>query len=161
MYTVSSPNYAAGKVYIDRVGINTDTDTISIFDAVNKGDKNQPLGKKLYLGDIIMGLFKQAGKNPTDLKSVHVDTVINTDSKTVFNAIYQSLGKDPEKDVLTFRKSATGDEKANFDKITNTPFGLAIDRANQEFSTGKTAQLYTLGPNAKDEEELDFDIAMG
>jgi len=161
VYTIGSDNYEKGNVLIDRIGINTDSDSIAIFDAFNKDDKNQPLGQKLFLSDIIMSMFKQLGRNPTDLKLVHVDTVVNAESKDVFNAIYASLGKDRKTDVLTFRRSATDAEKTNFNKITNTPFGLAVDRANQEFSTGKTAQLYTLGPNAKDPTNLDFDILLG
>jgi len=160
VYSVTGPGLANSKQVIDKVGINTDTNTIAIFEAFNKSD--QPaLGQKLYLSDIIMSLFKQAGKNPTDLNLVHVDQIINTDSENAFKSIYTSLGKDPETDVVVFSSSVTGAEKDNFNKIANTPFGLAVDRMNQEFSTGKTVQSYALGPATEDEEYSDMEITLG
>lgn len=159
-YDVTSTNgYANGQDAVDKIGVNTETNTLSVFGAYNKND-NPGLGKKLYLSDVMMSVFKQQGKNPTDLEAVHVDAVINDSSTKVFDDIYEGLNKNREVDTVTF--SATDADKTNFNKIAGTPFGLAIDRANQEFSTGKTAQSYTISPNEQySNRESDLDVVLG
>ena len=160
VYSVKGIGFAGGTQELDKIGVNTETNTIAVFTAFNKADKPE-LGKKLYLSDILMGVFTQAGKNPQDLKMVHVDQVINTESRDVFESIYEGLGKNSVKPVeATFRASATGLEKDNFNRIANTPFGLTVDRMNQEFSTGKTIDSYILRGNMEETDEFDMDIML-
>lgn len=156
----SKDGYDGGNGYVDKIAVNKDTDTVSIFEAYNKNDQ-PPLGQKLFLSDIMMSVFKQTGKNPTDLKAVHVDTVINEESDDLFEDIFGALGKNRREESVTFQTSAIGPEKDNFNKIAGSPFGLAIDRANQQFSTGKTVQSYTLSPNEEISSYNDLDVVLG
>lgn len=145
--------------FLDKIAINTDTDTINIIEAWNRLDRTVR-DEQLRVSDFMMILFKQQGKNPTDLKAVHVDAVINKDSDPLFEKIFEALGKSREEDTVTF--SANDADKTNFNSIAGTPFGLAIERANQEYSIGKTAQSYTLSPNLESGGSFnDMDVILG
>lgn len=146
-YNIKTPNFNQDDGFVDRLGVNPNTDEVSIFNAQNKYDTPSDASQKLYTSDIVMSVFKAEGKNPSDLKQVHIDMVQNKESTNNFDMIFSNLKLDKDTTEKSFYASDEGAMRVYFKKIAATPFPKIVDRMNQQFKTGKRITQFTLKPH--------------
>lgn len=145
VYDVKTPNYKDGRASLDVIAINTDKNSIGIMEAWNKDDVPADATQKLSLADIEMNLFTSAGKNPQDLQLIHVDNVLNTETRAAIVSVYGMMKESTlSGNTITLRATGTGSELDGYNTLAGTPFGLGADKVRQQFSVGKIVTQYTL-----------------
>lgn len=122
LYFVTTPHYSGGNAPLDKVKINVEKKTMTVYLAYN-GKEEEHEGK-LYLSQVLAALCDKKGINPDDLWWIVIEEVDkNLATKTAMTQYRTKYG-------LRFKDEirVTSDQKADWAIFNQTPFYRAVDR---------------------------------
>ncbi|KAJ0332539.1 hypothetical protein KNSL1_013770 [Colletotrichum chrysophilum] len=121
LYFVKSSHYVGGNAPLNKVKINTDRKTMTVYLAYNGAEANHR--KKLKLSQVLTALCEKHSLNPEDLARVVIDDVENMDTKA-------AMKKYRDKHNLRFKDEIriTPDKQSDWAIFSSTPFYKAVDR---------------------------------
>ncbi|KAK5630490.1 hypothetical protein RRF57_006205 [Xylaria bambusicola] len=162
VYWIKTNSYENGDIPVDIIAINPEKNSINVKDARN-GDDTAAGGTKQHLTDIMIGVFTQlGGKAPGDLALVRFDRVQERNTKTAITNALQLMGlKTNGNPSVVLKMTGSGSEKQAYDKLAASKFGEAVNRINQEFSTGKVVQEFRITPKEGNPGEFNLEVILG
>ncbi|KAL3464580.1 hypothetical protein BJX64DRAFT_286386 [Aspergillus heterothallicus] len=133
---------------LSKIGVDLDGNRLCVFDANNKYDQT-PAGKKLSLRDLMMGIWtKKHGKQPSDLRSVLIQSIVGEDVQKLRDEVYTMMGRPTTTDALFVRSDgATLEEREAFKMLRDkNPHGHGVKNMLDEYKglQGKVIKAFVL-----------------
>ncbi|KAI3552015.1 hypothetical protein CSPX01_00691 [Colletotrichum filicis] len=121
LYIVTSPHYSGGNAPLDKVRINVEKKTMTVYLAYN--GKEEDHEDKLYMSQVLAALCDKEGIDPDDLWWVVIDDVENVATKTAMTQYRTKYG-------LRFKDEirVKPDQEADWAIFNQTPFYRAVYR---------------------------------